>query len=160
MSRRAHLLWPGRGAENSVNVSPICPACGSENQVDARFCISCGAALSPERGADGEARKTVTVLFADVVGSTVLGHDLDPESLRHVMSRYFEAMRLVIERHGGAVDKFIGDAVLAVFGVPRVHEDDALRAVRAAGEMRDALPELGVQARIGVNTGEVVTGTE
>jgi class 3 adenylate cyclase/tetratricopeptide (TPR) repeat protein len=151
-----------------VNVSPICPACGSENQVDARFCISCGAALSPERGADGEARKTVTVLFADVVGSTVLGHDLDPESLRHVMSRYFEAMRLVIERHGGAVDKFIGDAVLAVFGVPRVHEDDALRAVRAATDMRASLTALNdelerswgvaLAMRIGVNTGEVLVG--
>lgn len=117
---------------------------------------------------DGETRKTVTVLFADVVGSTVLGHDLDPESLRHVMSRYFEAMRIVIERHGGAVDKFIGDAVLAVFGVPRVHEDDALRAVRAAAEMQASLTALNEELerswgvtlamRTGVNTGEVLVG--
>src|SRR5438876_2236055 len=69
-------------------------------------------------------------------------------------------MKTIVERHGVTVEKFIGDAVMAVFGVPQVHEDDALRAVRAAAEMRDALPELGVQARIGVNTGEVVTGTE
>jgi class 3 adenylate cyclase/tetratricopeptide (TPR) repeat protein len=117
---------------------------------------------------EGEARKTVTVLFADVVGSTVLGHDLDPESLRHVMSRYFEAMQLVLERHGGTVDKFIGDAVLAVFGVPRVHEDDALRAVRAAADMNGSLAVLNeelerswgvaLSMRIGVNTGEVLVG--
>src|SRR5687767_3393080 len=76
------------------------------------------------------------------------------------MTRYFEAMRAVLERHGGSVEKFIGDAVMAVFGVPVLHEDDALRAVRAAVEMRDALPELGLQGRIGLTTGEVVTGTE
>ena len=81
-------------------------------------------------------RKTVTVVFCDVTGSTALGERLDPESLRRVMARYFDAMRAVIERHGGTVEKFIGDAVMAVFGVPVVHEDDALRAARAA--MRDA----------------------
>src|SRR5205809_3805863 len=75
------------------------------------------------------------------------------------MSRYFEAARAVIEGHGGTVEKFIGDAVMAVFGVPVLHEDDAVRALRAAAEMRAALPELGVQARIGVNTGEVVAGS-
>src|SRR5580765_382568 len=107
-----------------------------------------------------EVRKTVTILFSDVVGSTSLGEQLDPESLRGVMSRYFDEMRAAIERHGGTVEKFIGDAVMAVFGVPVVHEDDALRAVRAAVEMREAFPELGIQGRIGVTTGEVVTGTE
>ena len=84
----------------------------------------------------------------------------DPEALRSLLARYFERMRGIVSAHGGTVEKFIGDAVMAVFGVPVLHEDDALRAVRAAAEMRDALPELGLQARIGVNSGEVVTGTE
>jgi class 3 adenylate cyclase/tetratricopeptide (TPR) repeat protein len=105
-------------------------------------------------------RKTVTVLFCDVTGSTALGESTDPEALRAVLARYFERMKGILESHGASVEKFIGDAVMAVFGVPQVHEDDALRACRAAVEMRDALPELGLQARIGVNTGEVVTGTE
>src|SRR5204862_5056323 len=107
-----------------------------------------------------EQRKVVTVLFCDVTGSTELGERLDPEALRALLARYFEQMKGIVERHGGSVEKFIGDAVMAVFGVPVVHEDDALRAVRAAVEMSDALPELGVQARIGVHTGEAVTGTE
>src|SRR5712691_3865347 len=105
-------------------------------------------------------RKTVTVLFCDVTGSTALGESVDPEALRGLLARYFERMKTIVQRHGGTVEKFIGDAVMAVFGVPVAHEDDALRTVRAAAEMRDALPELDVEARIGVNTGEVVTGTE
>jgi class 3 adenylate cyclase/tetratricopeptide (TPR) repeat protein len=107
-----------------------------------------------------EYRKVVTVLFCDVAGSTSLGESVDPEVLRALLSRYFDEMKAIVERHGGTVEKFIGDAVMAVFGVPQVHEDDALRAVRAAVEMREALPELGVQARIGLNTGEVVVGTD
>jgi class 3 adenylate cyclase len=107
-----------------------------------------------------EQRKTVTVLFCDVTGSTSLGERLDPESLRVLLAHYFARMKEIVESHGGTVEKFIGDAVMAVFGVPVVHEDDALRAVRAAVEMRDALPGLGVAGRIGVATGEVVTGTE
>src|SRR5438067_2469110 len=105
-------------------------------------------------------RKVVTILFCDVTGSTSLGESVDPEALQGLLARYFDRMKGIVESHGGTVEKFIGDAVMAVFGVPRVHEDDALRAVRAAVEMRDALPELVVQARIGVSTGEVVTGTE
>ena len=101
----------------------------------------------------------MTVLFCDLTGSTALGETLDPERLRALLARYFERMKAIVERHGGSVEKFIGDAVMAVFGVPVLHEDDALRAVRAAVEMRDALPELGLQGRIGVMTGEVVTGT-
>jgi class 3 adenylate cyclase/tetratricopeptide (TPR) repeat protein len=100
------------------------------------------------------------VLFCDVTGSSELGEKLDPEALRALLARYFERMKAIVERHGGSVEKFIGDAVMAVFGVPVVHEDDALRALRAAAEMREALPELGVHGRIGVTTGEVVTGTE
>ena len=105
-------------------------------------------------------RKIVTVLFCDVVGSTALGESVDPESLRAVLGRYFERMKSIVERYGGTVEKFIGDAVVAVFGVPIAHEDDALRALRAAADMRAALPELGLEARIGVNTGEVVTETD
>jgi class 3 adenylate cyclase/tetratricopeptide (TPR) repeat protein len=108
---------------------------------------------------NGAHRKVVTVLFCDVVGSTALGESVDPEALQDVLARYFERMQGIVESHGGSVEKFIGDAVMAVFGVPVAHEDDALRACRAAIEMRDALPELGVEGRIGVNTGEVLTGT-
>src|SRR6201994_2700453 len=104
-------------------------------------------------------RKTVTAVFCDVTGSTALGESVDPEALRAVLARYFERMKGIVEAHGGSVEKFIGDAVMAVFGVPVAHEDDALRACRAAVAMRDALPELGVEGRIGVNTGEVVTRT-
>src|SRR5262245_7364426 len=113
-----------------------------------------------------DVRKVVTVLFTDVVGSTSLGEQLDPETTRAVMSRYFDAMQAVLEAHGGTVEKFIGDAIMAVFGLPTLHEDDALRAVRAAVEMREALSELnddlqrdhGGQSasRTGVNTGEVI----
>src|ERR1700693_667978 len=105
-------------------------------------------------------RKVVTVVFCDVVGSTALGESVDPEALQGLLARYFERMKGIVESHGGSVEKFIGDAVMAVFGVPVLHEDDALRALRAAAEMRDALPELGLHGRIGVMTGEVVTGTE
>ena len=101
----------------------------------------------------------MTVVFCDVTGSTAMGESADPEALRARLAGYFERMRGIVDAHGGTVEKFIGDAVMAVFGVPVAHEDDALRACRAALEMRDALPELGVEARIGVNTGEVVTGT-
>jgi class 3 adenylate cyclase/tetratricopeptide (TPR) repeat protein len=136
----------------------ICSSCGREIAGDFAFCPHCGAELTeaPPR----ELRKTVTVLFCDVTGSTALGESVDPEALRRLLARYFERMKAIVEHHGGTVEKFIGDAVMAVFGVPVLHEDDALRAVRAAAEMRDALPELGLQARIGVTTGEVVTGTE
>ena len=102
--------------------------------------------LAP-RAAPHEVRKTVTVVFCDVAGSTAIGEALDPESVRRVMERFFEAMQAAIEHHGGTVEKFIGDAVMAVFGVPQVHEDDALRAVRAASEMRAALDDVEPGAR-------------
>jgi class 3 adenylate cyclase/tetratricopeptide (TPR) repeat protein len=147
----------------------VCASCGAENREGARFCDSCGAPLS-ETAPAREARKVVTVLFCDVSGSTALGERIDPESLRRVMSRYFETAKAIVERHGGTVEKFIGDAVMAVFGVPTVHEDDALRAVRAAAELRGGLAGLNeelerdygtrLELRMGVNTGEVVTGTE
>jgi DNA-binding SARP family transcriptional activator len=105
-----------------------------------------------ERASD---RRTVTVLFCDLVGSTELAARLDPEAYRTLMSRYFELVREPIEQHGGTLEKFIGDAVLAVFGVPDLHEDDALRAVRAAVDAQSALRSEGIEARIGVSTGEV-----
>ncbi len=137
----------------------VCAKCGRESEGDFAFCPHCGAELT-KTARSREQRKTVTVLFCDVTGSTALAESTDPEALRAVLACYFERMKAIVESHGGTVEKFIGDAVMAVFGVPTVHEDDALRAVRAAVEMRDALPELGVEARIGVNTGEVVTGTQ
>src|SRR5438552_5610552 len=136
-----------------------CPACGHELPEGAKFCLECGASVAPV-AASREQRKTVTVLFCDVAGSNELGESTDPEVLRALLARYFERMKEIVQRHGGSVEKFVGDAVMAVFGVPFVHEDDALRACRAAVEMRDALPELGIRGRIGLNTGEVVTGTE
>ena len=136
-----------------------CSSCGHEIEGDFAFCPHCGAELAAEPPTRAQ-RKTVTVLFCDVTGSTSLGESVDPEALRGLLARYFERMKTIVESHGGTVEKFIGDAVMAVFGVPVLHEDDALRAVRAAAEMRDALPELGLQARIGVTTGEVVAGTE
>ncbi len=148
-----------------------CPACGAENPERAKFCLECGARLAAPAATQPvprEVRKTVTIVFCDVAGSTALGEKLDPESLRRVMGRYFDEMRAALERHGGTVEKFIGDAVMAVFGIPVVHEDDALRAVRAASEMREARVRLnealqrqwgvGIEARIGINTGEVVAG--
>ncbi len=141
-----------------------CLSCQAELPAAARFCPSCGEKVAAERVL--ETRKTVTVLFCDLVGSTVLSTRLDPESLRALMLRYFALMRDCLEHHGGVVEKFIGDAVMAVFGVPAIHEDDALRAVRAAAQMRAALDgfnrevgqDLGVRlsVRIGVSTGPVV----
>ena len=143
----------------------ICSACGEENSDRARFCQACGASLHAGAG-DRGSRKTVTVLFCDLTDSTGLGERLDPEPLRLVLARFFETMRGAIERHGGTVEKFIGDAVVAVFGIPRVHEDDAIRAVRAADEMRRDLEDLNerlheerdvvLQIRIGINTGQVL----
>ncbi|MDQ2910877.1 MAG: AAA family ATPase [Actinomycetota bacterium] len=147
---------------------PVCPECSQESPEGFRFCGVCGAVLAPAPHAPAEVRKTVTIVFSDITGSTSLGEQLDPEALRRVMSRYFDEMEGVLERHGGTVEKFIGDAVMAVFGIPRLHEDDALRAVRAAVEMRERLAALNeelerdrgvrLSIRTGVNTGEVVAG--
>jgi class 3 adenylate cyclase/tetratricopeptide (TPR) repeat protein len=117
-----------------------------------------------------ETRKVVTVVFCDVVGSTALGEQLDPEALRRVLARWFTEARDTLEHHGGVVEKFIGDAVMAVFGIPRAHEDDALRALRAASDLQERIarlraelqrdPGATLETRVGVNTGEVVTGTD
>src|SRR5256714_15201254 len=116
------------------------------------------------------ARKTVSVLFCDLADSTMLGERLDPEPLRELLGRWYEEMRIAVERHGGTVEKFVGDAVMAVFGLPRANEDDALRAVRAALDMQRAVERLNaslearqvpeLRIRIGINTGEVVTGDD
>jgi predicted ATPase/class 3 adenylate cyclase len=145
-----------------------CPRCGEANSEPARFCWACGAALEPAGPRVLHVRKTVTVLFCDVTGSTRLGDQQDPERLRHVLSQYFDEARAVLERHGGTLEKFIGDAVMAVFGVPVLHEDDALRAVRAALDLRGAMATMNeeldrafglrLEIRTGVNTGEVVAG--
>src|SRR5436305_5704045 len=142
-----------------------CPSCGIENPTGFLFC---GRGRSPLAEAAPERRKTFTVLFCDVSGSTALGERLETEAVREVMLRYFDEMRVVIERHSGTVEKFVGDAVMAVFGVPVAHEDDALRAVRAASEMLERLDALNdefegrfgarIGLRIGINTGEVLAG--
>jgi class 3 adenylate cyclase len=128
---------------------------GHEVRPGARFCEECGK-LFPA-GPASEQRKTVTIVFCDLTGSTALGESSDPEPPRALLARYIERMKGAVEFHGGTAAKFIGDAVMAVFGIPHAHEDDALRAVRAASGMRAALPELGLQGRIGLTTGEAVT---
>ena len=138
-----------------------CPGCGRQSPADVAFCAGCGAPLGVTATVR-EVRKTVTVLFCDLVGSTTLGETHDPEVLRPLLERYFAMARGAVERHGGRVEKFIGDAICAVFGLPVAHEDDALRAVRAAVEMGARLAELAagsaipLTARIGLTTGEVL----
>jgi class 3 adenylate cyclase len=117
----------------------ICSECGEENPERARFCLECGTPLEAQPPLPQQARKIVTVLFCDLFDSTALGERLDSESLREVLDRYFAEMKRTVERHGGIVEKYIGDAIMAVFGLPRAHEDDALRAVRAAFEMGESL---------------------
>jgi DNA-binding SARP family transcriptional activator/class 3 adenylate cyclase len=132
----------------------ICATCGAANSRGAQFCQSCGAGLRPQPAA--ETRKTVTLLFCDVLDYGELAARLDAEALRQAMSRFFELAAATIERHGGTVETFVGDEVTAVFGVPVVREDDALRAVRAALELRDGVTDLEV--RIAITTGEVIAG--
>ena len=153
----------------------LCPACGIESPADAAFCSACGTSLveGAVRGsalAEHEERRVVTVLFADLAGSTALGSRIDPEELRAIQGELFDLVNAEVERFGGLSEKFVGDAVLAVFGVPLAHDDDAERAVRAALAVRAAFPTFAegikgrhgvdVGLRIGVNTGEVVAGRE
>src|SRR2546425_12468987 len=118
----------------------VCASCGHANSEGAKFCEECGFSFAVVPAGTKEQRKTVTVLFCDLTGSTALGETLDPERLRALLARYFERMKTVVERHGGSVEKFIGDAVMAVVRVPVLHAGDAVRALRSAVEMRDALP--------------------
>src|SRR5213083_955625 len=134
---------------------PVCARCGEENAPSARFCQACGAALSA--AAPRQERKVVTVLFADLVGFTSRSDGSDPEDVRALLSDYHQRARHELERHGGTVEKFIGDAVVAFFGAPTAHEDDPERAVRAALAIRDWIVEEGeLQVRIAVNTGEAL----
>jgi class 3 adenylate cyclase len=141
----------------------ICPACGTENPASARFCNACAALLPARAHGLHEARKVVTVLFVDLVGFTARAERLDPEDVRAIQTPYFARVRSEIESCGGTVEKFICDAVMAVFGAPVSHGDDPERAVRSAlsisgavDELNAADPDLELQVRIGVNTGEAL----
>src|SRR5438132_11064705 len=133
-----------------------CPSCAHDNRELARFCDACGAPIAAERAR--EERKVVTVVFADLVGFTSRAERLDPEDVRALLSPYYSRLRTELERFGGTVEKFIGDAVVALFGAPVAHEDDPERAVRAALAIRDwVLDQTGaLQLRIAVNTGEAL----
>src|SRR5499427_964269 len=134
----------------------VCPSCGHGYPVGAKFCAECGAALAAAAPPLAE-RKTVTVLFADLVGFTSRAEQLDPEDVRAVLAPYYARLRGELERFGGTVEKFIGDAVMALFGAPAGHEDDPERAVRAALAIRDWVREQeGIEVRLGVATGEAL----
>jgi class 3 adenylate cyclase len=146
-----------------------CASCGRTNRPDARFCDGCGAALVARAPDAAVARKVVTIVFADLIGSTSLHERLDPESVSRVMDRYYQAVRAPVEAHGGTVVSLLGDGVLCAFGVPRVAEDDAIRAVRAAVGIQHAFREFvreqravvgDVGLRVAVNTGEVVVSDD
>ncbi len=142
-----------------------CASCGAENRADARFCDSCGAELAPSSAPAREERKIVSVLFCDLVGFTAESEQADPEDVRARLRPYHQLLRERIEAYGGVVEKFIGDAVMAVFGAPVAHEDDAERAVRAGLSILESLEELGasgsaLDVRIGVNTGEALVSLD
>ncbi len=151
--------------ECAAPLKHVCAACGSELRPTAKFCDECGAATTAQPQPSASARKVVTIVFGDLVGSTSLHERLDPESVGQFMERYYAAMRGAVEAHGGTVTQLLGDGVKAVFGAPRVAEDDAIRAVRAAVAMQRTFRELAAQQsdrvgttglRVAVNTGEVV----
>src|SRR5262245_35004795 len=142
-----------------------CASCGRANRADARFCDACGAPLAARPPADAIARKVVTIVFADVLGSTSLQERLDAEAVRRLMDRYYRALHAAVEAHGGTVVKLLGDGVMAAFGVPRVAEDDAIRAIRAGVTMQHAFRALAagqssavgnIGLRVAVNPGGVV----
>src|SRR3954449_4731430 len=138
-----------------------CPACGQENPDSSRFCGMCGASLVPAPAPPREERKVVTILFTDLVGSTARAEGLDPEDVSATLSAYYAQLRAELERHGGTVEKFIGDAVMAVFGAPVAHEDDPERAVRAALAIRDGIAEDGkLEVRVAVNTGDALVNID
>jgi class 3 adenylate cyclase len=135
----------------------VCPSCGHENDLSAKFCSECGAALASVPATARTERKVVTVLFADLVGFTARAEQLDPEDVQALLAPYHARLRSELERYGGTVEKFIGDAVMALFGAPVAHEDDPERAVRAALAIRDWIAEEGkLEVRIGINTGEAL----
>ncbi len=147
-----------------------CLTCGAENPVHARVCSGCARAVAAERHVQGAERKQVSVLFSDLTGFTELSERLDPEETRQILASVFGAAAEIVAKYEGRIEKFVGDAIMAIFGVPAAHEDDPVRALRAAIELHDAVARLspGVEARTGVaialhsavNTGVVVTGEQ
>src|SRR5438876_3912772 len=142
---------------------PACPQCGEENPDRARFCWSCGAALAEEAPRGAEERKVVSILFVDLVGFTASSDRVDPQDVRAWLRPFHARVKQEIEGYGGTVEKFIGDAVMAVFGAPVAHEDDAERAVRAGLRILEAIGDLNeedagldLQVRVGIETGEAV----
>src|ERR1700730_783241 len=150
----------GPGA--SLAAMSRCTACGHENQPGAKFCSECATPIVVAVMEPREERKVVTVLFADLVGFTSRSERLDPEDVRALLSPYYARLRAELERYGGTVEKFIGDAVMALFGAPLAHEDDPERAVRAALAIRDWVveDEAELQLRIAVNTGEALVALD
>ena len=161
--------------ECGTSLTVACPSCGMPNAAGVKFCGECGAALAASappatvQAAPAAERRLVSVLFADLVGFTTISESRDPEEVRELLSRYFDTCRRLIELYGGTVEKFIGDAVMAVWGTPTATEDDAERAVRAALDLVVAVSALGdevgapeLAARAGVLTGEaaVTIGAE
>jgi len=145
----------------------ICPSCGTDNPKTARFCNGCGATLVSGHVASEEERKIVSVLFCDLVGFTAASESADPEDVRARIRPYHATLRGELERYGGTVEKFIGDAVMAVFGAPVAHEDDPERAVRAGlriieaiAELNEREPELDLHVRVGINTGPAVVALQ
>lgn len=142
---------------------PACPQCGEENPDRARFCLACGTALEAAEPGPQEERRIISVVFVDLVGFTGRSDKQDPEDVQAILTPYHDLVRRELESFGGVVEKFIGDAIVAVFGAPTAHGDDAERAVRAALAVRDSVQEtderelhLGLQLRIAVNTGEAL----
>ena len=145
----------------------ICPSCGIENADAAKFCNDCAAPLQIASAATSEERKIVSVLFCDLVGFTAASEAADPEDVRARIRPYHTSLRHELERYGGTVEKFIGDAVMAVFGAPVAHEDDPERAVRAGlrimeaiAELNEQEPELKLQVRVGIDTGQAVVSLQ
>src|SRR5215211_7953495 len=145
---------------------PFCISCGTQNPDIAKFCLACGtplAAAPPPAAPAEEERKPVTALFVDIVGSTSRAEHLDPENVLALLAPYYVRLRRELERFGGTVEKFIGDAVVAVFGAPAIHEDDPERAVRAAFAVVEAIRQLNeedpsrdLRIRVGVTTGDAI----
>src|SRR5438034_6701575 len=160
LARSASRSWPRHEAlGQDADVPLTCPSCGTENPEQARFCLNCATPIGQET--NREERKLATVLFADIVGSTAMASDEDPERTRRMLNRFYDAMTEEVERNGGTVEKFAGDAVMAAFGAPAALEDHAERALHAALAMHRRIRQLfgdDLALRIGVNTGEVLVG--
>src|SRR6188508_1341699 len=156
---RSSTRCSSAGIRSTGCAEMTCPQCGQENPQGARFCFNCGSAL---QGAGArEERKVVSVLFADLVGFTSRAEQMDPEDVRAILEPYHARLRAELERRGGTVEKFIGDAVMALFGAPTAHEDDPERAVRAALAIRDwAVEEGKLEVRIGITTGEALVSLD